>query len=207
MEALLSACKKINEILPKGSPAQPIHRLLRTDLRLQDLAREVSRQLHSFTQVYLPAQSPAVRSLSQLKAIAWNIERGKNLESLLKVFRSHPEFKQADLFLLTEVDWGMARSGNRNVSGELGDAMGFYSYFAPSYYNFTNGHGFERNSLGENSLGLHGKAILSRFPLQDIRVIPLPNAIDKLRSKEARLGEKRALIGSIALGDKKLSLA
>jgi len=207
MEALLSACKKINEILPKGSPYQPVHRLLQTDLRLKDLAREVSKQLHSFSQVYLPAQSPAVRSLSALKAISWNIERGKNLDGLLRVFRSHPEFKQADLFLLTEVDWGMARSGNRNVAAELGEALGFYSYFAPSYYNFTNGHGFERNSEGENSLGLHGKAILSRFPLQDIQVIPMPNATDKLKSKEARLGEKRALLGSIALGEKKLNLA
>jgi len=141
-----------------------------------------------------------------LRAITWNLERGKNFEGILEVFRASSYFQDIDLFFLTEVDWGMARSGNRNVAEDLAKALGLYAYFAPSYFNLTHGHGSERHIGGQNRLGLHGKSILSRYPLSNLRSIGMPNATNKLKSKEARLGEKRALLADLKWGDQKITL-
>jgi hypothetical protein len=54
---------------------------------------------------------------------------------------------------------------------------------------------------------MHGKAILSRYPLSGLQAAPMPNATNKLVSKEARLGQKRSLIGHLDIGDRMLALA
>ncbi|HKX12176.1 MAG TPA: hypothetical protein VJP40_03410, partial [bacterium] len=46
----------------------------------------------------------------------------------------------------------------------------------------------------------HGKALLSRYRLTGLRSVGLPNAFDKLKAKEARLGQKRVLIAELDLG-------
>lgn len=174
--------------------------------RIRDLAEAVERDLHTCAQVHEPQQPAVLNGQREFRAVCWNIERGKNFSAVLKVLQEHPQLKDADFYLLTEVDSGMARSENRDIPRELGEGLNYFAYFAPSYFNFTNGHGVERNAEGKNLWGLHGKALLSRYPLQDWNCVPMPNATDKLRSKEARLGQKRALVGKLPLGDKALTL-
>jgi endonuclease/exonuclease/phosphatase (EEP) superfamily protein YafD len=82
-----------------------------------------------------------------------------------------------------------------------------HAYVAPSYVKFTSGHGSERHITEPNAVGLHGKAILSRVPLENLRVAAITNATDKLKSKEIRLGQKRSLIGDLPLNDGKVAVA
>jgi len=141
----------------------------------------------------------------QYRAVAWNIERGTHLEGIIETLRTHPELSNADLYLITETDLGMARSRNRNVARELAEALQLNYFFAPSYLNLTKGCGHEKESDGENSLGIHGNAILSRYPIENCRTVELPNGKDKMRGNEKRIGHQRALIADIVLGDQTLT--
>jgi endonuclease/exonuclease/phosphatase family metal-dependent hydrolase len=146
--------------------------------------------LADFRRVESPAR-PSYRFL------AWNIERGTQLDAQLEAFRSHPYLKTCDVLLITEADAGMARSGNRMVAEELAKELGMAQAFAPCYIALGKGSGVERRAEGENRLGLHGNAILSRYPIRDVRVIPLVNGIDKMAHREKRLGRQAAVAARI----------
>ncbi len=209
MEELLNICSQWNQALAQNPQVSNWYQHIRKNPVWQQLAQKMEQALAVCKTVHQPspASNTHYEAGSVLKAVAWNIERGKRLHELQEVLATYPELQNADFYFLTEVDWGMARSENKNIAAELGKALGHYAYFAPSYYNLTKGHGVERHQSGENQWGLHGKAILSRYPLNNLRSIPLPNLTHKLRSKESRLGQKRALLGDISIGDKSLTLA
>jgi endonuclease/exonuclease/phosphatase family metal-dependent hydrolase len=208
MEELLTLCAQTCEAISHKNFSGPLHEHVFKDPWLQRQIEAIDGRLDTWMEVHHPApSSQLIDSSRPLKAVAWNIERGKNFEGVLEVLQGHPEISEADLYFLTEVDWGMARSQNRNVTEELAKTLGLHAYFAPSYYNLTQGHSSEKKVKNPNLLGLHGKAILSRFPLENLRVVPMPNATDKLHSKESRIGQKRALLGDLKVGEKKLSLA
>src|SRR5581483_9178592 len=116
---------------------------------------------------------------SRYRFVAWNIERGTQYDAQLQAFRSHPYLQRCDVLLITEADAGMARSGNRMVAEALARALEMAQVFAPCYIALGKGSGVERQSAGENRFGLHGNAILSRYPLRDVRLIPLDNGVDK----------------------------
>src|SRR5262249_54121509 len=105
--------------------------------------------------------------------VAWNIERGTHLEAQLDALRTHPYLKECDVLLVTEADVGMARSSNRSVAEELARGLEMSYVFAPCYIAPGPGSGVERDVTGANRLGLHGNAILSRYPLRNVRLIPL----------------------------------
>jgi endonuclease/exonuclease/phosphatase family metal-dependent hydrolase len=133
--------------------------------------------------------------------LAWNLERGIQYDGQLEALRSHPYLKDADVLLLTETDVGMARSGNRKVAVDLARQLGMYYAFVPCYLNLTKGSGVEFDVPGENELGLHGNAILSRYPISNVRPILLKNGIDKMASREKRIGRQVALAAEIAFPD------
>ncbi len=226
--SFLKTCQETCKYLYDKDSSEPFYKRILLDSFLREQAKKVKMGLFQVFALQGPGgeRQGAPRSIAgpsetgretpgdaeatgpgPLKAICWNLERGKNFEAILQTFKTSSSFQNVDLFFLTEVDWGMARSGNRNITAELGKALGYYAYFAPSYFNLTQGHGSERYIEGQNQYGLHGKAILSRYPLQNLKSVGMPNAINKLKSKEARLGEKRALLGDLNLASEKLTLA
>lgn len=128
-----------------------------------------------------------------LRAAAWNIERGRALEGLLGVLGADEALREVDLLLLNEVDIGMARSGNRDVPRELAEALGFEYVFGNSYLCLDHGDTRDGEQAEENTVGLHGNAILSRYPLRKAANLSLTITRDKFHSSEKRLGHKRAL--------------
>jgi endonuclease/exonuclease/phosphatase family metal-dependent hydrolase len=147
-----------------------------------------------------PAQ-PAPRPPRRfLRVMAWNIERGKRLDAILGWLRGDPLFAGLDVLLLAEADIGMARSGNRNVVAEVADALGFEHAFGNSYLCLSAGNardidhrGPDHAGAAENRWGLHGNAVLSRFPLLRAESFSIAVTKDKLRSSEPRLGHKKAI--------------
>lgn len=127
------------------------------------------------------------------RAVTWNIERGIHFDGILHQLQTHPILSHADLFLLPETDMGMARSNNRNVAKDLAEALELNYYFVPTYLNLSKGNGTELHFEGDNTLAIHGNAILSRYPIDDFHIIPLHNAKDKMRGKEKRIGQQQAL--------------
>ncbi len=145
---------------------------------------------------YASGEAPAKVSYG---VVAWNLERGIELKGQLEAFRTHPALKDADLFLLTETDVGMARSNNVAVAQTLARELGLHFAFSPCYLNLAKGSGVEYDASGENTLGLHGNAVLSRYPLTNARSIPLRNGKDKMAGREKRLGNQTALAVDVAL--------
>lgn len=141
--------------------------------------------------------SRAAPARERYRFVAWNVERGIQLDGQLEAFRRHPYLSRFDVLLLNEVDIGMARSGNRDVVRELASELGLQAVFVPSYLNLAKGSGVEHGVEGENQLGLHGDAILSRYPLRNPRRIPLGNAVDKMAGREKRLGSVAAAAAEI----------
>jgi endonuclease/exonuclease/phosphatase family metal-dependent hydrolase len=132
-----------------------------------------------------------------LRVTAWNIERGLRLEGIIHALREHTDIAGSDILLLTELDYGMARTGNRFVAREIARALGLNYAFAPCYLALNKGSGLEANVAGENAEALHGNALLARHPLRNAHALRLPNGKDKMRGKEKRLGSQRAVIADV----------
>lgn len=148
------------------------------------------------SQNYLQPPATAVGS-ERVRALAWNIERGNVFEGIIEALKNHPQLKEKDVLLLTELDYGMARSGNRFVARELARQLKLNYVFAPVYIALQKGSGVESEMAGENTKSIHGLATFSKYPIKGAHAIPLPNGKDKMRGKEKRLGYLRALIADI----------
>ena len=139
----------------------------------------------------------AAPAKTRYRVVAWNIERGTQFDGQLNALRENPLLHDCDVLLLTEADAGMARSGNRMVAEELARELGMAQVFAPCYIALGKGSGVERDVDGANTHGLHGNAILSRYPLSSVKLIPLVNGVDKMRHREKRLGRQVAVAARI----------
>jgi len=128
---------------------------------------------------------------------AWNIERGSYLKGIIDKLKTHKDLKEKDLYLLTELDYGMARSGNYFVAQEIARELKLNYAFAPVYICLQKGSGVEAEVQGENKESIHGLAIFSKYPMKNVYSVPLPNGKDKMQGKEKRLGYLRALIADI----------
>jgi len=144
---------------------------------------------------FRPAAPAAARE--RYRFAAWNIERGTQLAAQISALRCHPYLKLADVLLITEADLGMARSGNLPVAEVLARELGMTHAFIPCYIALGKGSGLERSAEGENRFGLHGNALLSRYPISRVRPIPLPNGVDKMAHREQRIGRQSALAARI----------
>lgn len=133
------------------------------------------------------------------RGVTWNLERGMCFDGIVDILKNHPTLGKADIFFCPETDLGMARSQNRNISRELAKALQLNYIFVPAYLNLDKGSGMERDVDGENSLGLHGNSIFSRWPIQNPRAIRLMNCKDKMRGREKRLGSQQAVVVDLML--------
>ena len=132
-----------------------------------------------------------------LRATAWNIERGLQVQGVIENLTNHPRMRHSDILFLTEVDFGMARSGNLCVAREIAGELELNYAYANCYISLVKGSGLEFKAQGENRLSLHGNALFSRFPLRQAHAVALPNGNDKMRGKEKRLGCQQAVVGLV----------
>jgi endonuclease/exonuclease/phosphatase family metal-dependent hydrolase len=164
------------------------------ELKNSEIYRKILPEVVAVLQGYEVGHfAPPAPAKPFYRAVTWNIERGIQFAGILHQLKTHPVLSQADIFLLPETDMGMARSENRNVAKELAQSLGLNYYFVPTYLNLSKGNGTEIHFEGDNTLGIHGNAVLSRYPLKDFHLIPLHNAKDKMKGKEKRLGYQQAL--------------
>jgi endonuclease/exonuclease/phosphatase family metal-dependent hydrolase len=135
---------------------------------------------------------PRVRSF--LRVVEWNIQRGARLEGIIETLNTHPVLRFADLLLLNELDDGMVRSGNVNVAFELGRALEAHVVFGVEYLELTKGAGDERRLPGENTVALHGNAILTRHLFSNAEIIRLPRCENNFESAEKRVGGRIGIL-------------
>lgn len=143
--------------------------------------------------------------------------------------------RKADVLMLTEVDAGMPRTKYRNIAEEFAKAIGYNYVYAPEFLEVDPSHlGLETFKWSEEAVlfpdglvvdedkykGLHGTAILSRFPLKNVEVLRLPkvynwyteerirlNRLEILRRRASARFFKEAIIREIRYGSRIAILA
>lgn len=104
-------------------------------------------------------------SPTEIKIISYNIRwrSGDDLKTLIKLLQEDTEIGGASILALQEVDRHKKRTGHSNTVKTIADALGmYYVWAAPPTAKSTD----------EEETGV---AILSFYPLSDVRRIVLPN--------------------------------
>jgi hypothetical protein len=152
-----------------------------------------------------PAPAPAPRGSARV--VAWNAERCRSVEAATALLARSP----ADAWLLSEMDWGMARSGQRHATRELAAALGCGYVFAVEFLELGLGNEAERaRHAGEaNAVGYHGGAIVSRHPLRDPAFVRLGGDGDWFDGErgERRVGGRIAVLAKLRVAGAELVLA
>ena len=161
-----------------------------------------------------PARPASPSDAGVVRVAMWNIERGLEFEAVRAAFVADKSFfrraerlqskpdarrlasvleqaemlRRADIVVLNEVDWGLKRTGYRNVARELAEAAGMNYAYGVEFVEvdpLTLGtEAFEGEAAQDKAElvgnlavdrgrthGLHGTAILSRYPLKNVRLV------------------------------------
>lgn len=145
-----------------------------------------------------PPPSPA-RPAGPLVVAAWNLERCKHVEASAAVLAA----RRPDVVLLSEMDLGCARSRQRHTTADLAARLGFGHVYGVEFVELGLGDEREtRDHAGEiNRAGLHGNAVLSRFPVRGVALIPLDDggvwfgAAE--RPEQRRIGGRNAIAAEL----------
>jgi endonuclease/exonuclease/phosphatase family metal-dependent hydrolase len=144
-----------------------------------------------------PPPSPPLGSTARV--VAWNAERCARLDASARWL----EGIDADVLLLSELDWGMARSGQRHTPSELAERLGCGFAFGIEFLELDLGSASERrlHAGSVNEVGCHGNAILSRHPLHRPALLRLDEGggwFDGARG-ERRVGGRVAVLAQLEL--------
>lgn len=132
---------------------------------------------------------------------AWNLERCKHVAESALLMKRH----KVDIALLTEMDIGMARSGNIDTVSSLGQHLSMGHAFSTEFIELGLGDLREQQNHSDqlNASHLHGNAVISRYPFQQAAVIPLDKGglwfDDPGHSVERRVGGRVATATRILL--------
>jgi endonuclease/exonuclease/phosphatase family metal-dependent hydrolase len=158
------------------------------------------KRLLSLARRHNPPRPPAPpREPHRVKAVHWNIEHGNWYEQVEGALLEHPQLKDADLLMFNEIDLGMARAGNRDVAGDLAAALNLHAVWAPLFLETTVGRDDDPRVAGgrENEESLFGLAILSRWPIGEVRLVELPSPEAYQFDIERMVGRHVGLIATI----------
>lgn len=111
---------------------------------------------------------------ASLTIVAWNVERCLFPEESA----AHLAPLAPDIVLLSEVDHGMARTGQRHTTEAVATAMGMTYAFGVEFFELDLGGPTERSFCKDsfNALGWHGNAVLSAVPLTRAAMVRLDDA-------------------------------
>jgi endonuclease/exonuclease/phosphatase family metal-dependent hydrolase len=128
------------------------------------------------------------------RAAVFNFEEGTCLEQIRAYFTYHPLLREAEVIFGNELDCGMARTGNLDISREFASALGMNYAYGVEFVSCRAG-------LEGNREGLHGNAIFSKFPLERIKLVHLPIEYEWFYHKnDSRLGCRMAVMAEIRAG-------
>ena len=141
----------------------------------------LSLQPESGQLVTAPAAVPGV-----VRVVSFNVHHGDDVPGLVRSIQTNTTLCSADVFLLQEIESFPAEGQSR--TRRLAEALQLNYVYAPARFK-------------EAGDGTHGLAVLSRFPLREVEVIPL---------KQYNLGvntrQRIALGVTLELGKRRLRL-
>ena len=129
-----------------------------------DTHRQHFSQVPALREIELGGTAPIrERSDGPVRVAVWNVERLRHVEAIAEIMAWH----RPDITLLSEVDKGMVRSGNRHGLAELAGKLGHRFAYAVEFVELGLGDENEvaANSKQTNALGFHGNAVTSGLRL------------------------------------------
>ncbi len=194
-------------ITTQVSDLQPItdadrDRILATP-RTADAHRALLAEMPAMNAVQLGGVASGASLPAQFTIAAWNVERCLfPEETALHLAQVAPQ-----IVLLSEVDHGMARTGQRHTTEDMAAQLGMAYAFGVEFHELDLGGVTERAfcSDGFNALGWHGNAILSSVPFERTALIRLDDHghwfasdIGHVDPEQPRLGGRMAIAGVVA---------
>lgn len=158
--------------------------------------------------VELQAPAAGTPLPASARVVAWNAERCRDVEAAARLLAA----SGADVLLLSELDHGMARSGQAHTARALAARLGCGYAFAVEFLELDLGGPAERAALpagAENEFGYHGNAILSRAPLRRPALVRLGDDgawFDGARG-ERRVGGRIAVVAQVELAGSPVTIA
>ena len=167
----------------------------------------VQRELAGLRAVEWAEPPRPAGALREARVAVWNAERGRFPAAAAQRLRS----AAADVLLLSELDLGMARSGQQHTARELAGALGMGFAFGVEFLELGLGDAAERARLaGERNLvGYHGGAVASALPLERPALVRLDAGGDWFdgRRGERRVGGRIALLATLRVDARPVTLA
>ncbi|KAF9900112.1 hypothetical protein EC991_007903 [Linnemannia zychae] len=130
-----------------------------------------------------------------IRCLQWNIERNYKADEILATLTE----LDADILCIQEIDIGCHRSGhNRDHFLEICKSQGLYGGFVPEFWELEHPGRKDRDQGG----GVHGNAILSRWPINGFRVLDHVHHAyewerDGHKLNEPRLGRRFTIVADI----------
>lgn len=121
-----------------------------------------------------------------IRCLQWNIERNYKAKEIIDTLTE----LDADILCIQEIDIGCHRSGHeRDHFLEICASQGLYGGFVPEFWELEHVGRKDRDQGG----GVHGNAILSRWPINGFRVLDHVHHAyewerDGMKLNEPRLG-------------------
>jgi endonuclease/exonuclease/phosphatase family metal-dependent hydrolase len=138
---------------------------------------------------------PAAEERRLLKVVAFNARTGRALDRIAERLR-RPPLANPEIILLSEMDWRMPRSDGRETTAELAANLGMsFAYIGE----------FALRPRDGVPVSFVGNAILSHWPLADVRVLPLARASIR-RRMQLRLGAPAGLVAKVTLNRRQLAV-
>ncbi|MBI3308159.1 MAG: endonuclease/exonuclease/phosphatase family protein [Candidatus Melainabacteria bacterium] len=168
----------------------------------EELREKLNKQLS--TPYIVNGVSSQIRHASlknpYLRITQWNIASGGRVDVIKQIFldpkKFYNKYKQKvekpltsdlkkeiellstnDIIFLNEVDIGLPRTGYANIAKEISRSLGYNYAFATEFIEL--GPIVHKQKIHKSVyLGLHGNAILSKFPIVSAEVLSLPECYD-----------------------------
>ena len=197
-----------------------------------------------------PFQNRDFRTKRYIRLAQWNIERGFNINLIKAIFSDKNKYyykykrnvqddkvlkdeldllSSSDIISLNEADIGMPRTEYKNTVAEIANVLGYNYAFATEFIEL-NPIIYHQYLDKKRFLGLHGNAIISRYPIKSAKIIKLPECYkwyeaeiqnkslleqarrlgakqvfhEEITKSEVRRGGRNALIADIELPNKEI---
>lgn len=193
--ALLTECRALVRAVTPFATIEALH----GSHAWRELGPRFDALLHNVRRYGVIGQPDAPRQSKSVRVIQWNIEHGNWFDQVEHAFRTRAELAAPDVITLDEVDLGCARAGNRDVTGDLARALNLHAAWAPLFLETTVGRDDDPVTAAgrENEEGLFGIAVLSRWPIGEVRVLDLPSPQKLQFDLERMVGRHCALVAEI----------
>lgn len=128
-----------------------------------------------------------------LKVVTWNMRYTSNLDAQIEALTTEPAMRDADVYLLNEVDRCSTRNGVRRAARMLAERIGGDYVYAVEFVEL---------SIGRDIGGDTGQAIVSRRPLSTASSLCHSQHYDWFADEdEPRLGQRITLHADVPAGD------